>query len=371
MISFMAYCFFFIFLSKLLSLKNGAMKFSSVAWIWKHLSHFFILKILRKQKACLGVEKVNDESGNSLLDLPELALDLILERLEPKTLSNVTSVCSYLREKCVSDHVWERHMKEKWGRLIGDAAHREWECHITSKNKSTHLINRKQKTFFGYDSSFWLFNRGELRSERQFSPLPEDSIMAWYLALETGKFWFPGQVYNREVQNGNIGFMLSCYDAELGYDSATNSFKARYSPQGRSTVEYDIGWDRVRLPAVDTPSHSLHTSDCLDDLAPGDHIEIQWRRNKDFPYGWWYGVVGHLESCDRNQTHCQCQNSDTVILEFKHYTPGSRWRITEINRKEHREIGNEADGFYGGIRKLYREDEISVWKRLWPTRVLE
>ena len=29
--------------------------------------------------------------------------------------------------------------------------------------------------------------------------LPVDSIMAWYLALETGKFCFPAQVYNREV----------------------------------------------------------------------------------------------------------------------------------------------------------------------------
>lgn len=63
--------------------------------------------------------------------------------------------------------------------------------------------------------------------------------------------------------------------------------------------------------------------------------------------------------------------TDTVVLEFKQYTPGSRWRQTTINRKDHKEIGNAADGFYGGIRKLYREEEISVWKRLWPTRVVE
>lgn len=25
--------------------------------------------------------------------------------------------------------------------------------------------------------------------------------------------------------------------------------------------------------------------------------------------GWWYGVVGHLETCDRDANRCQCQNS--------------------------------------------------------------
>lgn len=39
------------------------------------------------------------------------------------------------------------------------------------------------------------------------------------------------------------------------------------------------------MPPVDTPSYELHISDSLFDLKPGDHIEIQWRRNKEFPYG--------------------------------------------------------------------------------------
>lgn len=44
-------------------------------------------------------------------------------------------------------------------------------------------------------------------------------------------------------------------------------------------------WSRIRAPPVSTPPHDLHASDCLDDLRPGDHFEIQWRKNKDFPYG--------------------------------------------------------------------------------------
>lgn len=42
-----------------------------------------------------------------------------------------------------------------------------------------------------------------------------------------------------------------------------------------------------------------------------------------------------------------------------------------INRRDHREEGNEADGFYGGIRKLNRKDEISMWQQFWPAEILE
>lgn len=63
--------------------------------------------------------------------------------------------------------------------------------------------------------------------------------------------------------------------------------------------------------------------------------------------------------------------TDAVVLEFKQYTPGSRWRETIIDRKHHSEIGDETDGFYGGIRKIHNKDEISMWKRMWPTKVVE
>ena len=63
--------------------------------------------------------------------------------------------------------------------------------------------------------------------------------------------------------------------------------------------------------------------------------------------------------------------TDTVVLEFKQYGPGSRWREVVIDRRDHLEVGNEADGFYAGIRKLYNDTEISFWKSLWPTQPLE
>lgn len=85
----------------------------------------------------LKQENAQEIEETSLLDLPELALECILERLSPPGLSNLSGVCVSLREKCTSDYLWERRMKQKWGRLIGDAAYKEWQWHTASRKKPT------------------------------------------------------------------------------------------------------------------------------------------------------------------------------------------------------------------------------------------
>lgn len=61
----------------------------------------------------------------------------------------------------------------------------------------------------------------------------------------------------------------------------------RYPPHGRraAAVEKGVTWDRIRAAPIDASPHHLYVSDSLKELKPGDHIEIQWRRNKEFPYG--------------------------------------------------------------------------------------
>lgn len=227
----------------------------------------------------------NTEEKTSVLDLPELALDCILERLPPDALCSMAGVCTSLRERCMSDRLWEKHMKQKWGNIIGQAAYREWQWQIASKADLGNLKQGKQKGLMRILSLNWPFSwiRSKVddynnsSSTKPRSPLPVDSIMAWYLALETGKFCFPAQVYNREVyyiltvksfivhvkfssyrlvsfgfvfsqdffsvfflpfklvlilflhllQNGHVGFMLSCYDAQISYDPRTDTFQAR------------------------------------------------------------------------------------------------------------------------------------------------
>uniref|UniRef100_A0A0A9H1Z2 F-box domain-containing protein n=1 Tax=Arundo donax TaxID=35708 RepID=A0A0A9H1Z2_ARUDO len=344
-----------------------------------------LMPSFKRKRPADGVENVKEAAAGepSVLDLPELAIDYILERLPPPELRSMATVCRSMRERCRGDHLWQRHMSEKWGRVLGRAARDEWKTHLASASEAGGMARcasgggAKRRRWLAALSCVcpvvsWMRLRADGGSGGKSSgPVLDDSIMSWYLSMESGKFWFPAQVYNRE--HGHVGFMMSCYDAELSYDFHTDTFRARYPPHGRRTVVLEDGvqWDRVRAPPVDTLAHDLHASDCLHELQPGDHIEIQWRRNKEFPYGWWYGAVGHLESCDGNEHFCRCHLSDTVMLEFNQYTPGSRWRQALVNRKDHREEGNEGDGFYGGIRKLRSKDDISKWRQLWPTDILE
>lgn len=74
---------------------------------------------------------------------------------------------------------------------------------------------------------------------------------------------------------------LNCWRCSIGL------IDNRYPPHGRKSAKEEDGvqWNRVRAPPVSTPAHDLHASDCLEELRPGDHFEIQWRKNKDFPYG--------------------------------------------------------------------------------------
>ncbi|MQM11188.1 hypothetical protein Taro_044093 [Colocasia esculenta] len=246
--------------------------------------------MVARRKIVSKAEVVAETAEMSVLDLPELTLECILERLPPAGLCNMAAVCSSLRERCRSDYLWQRHMNEKWARLIGDAAEKEWQVYVSSrKDRLTCGAEAgKPKGWLVSLSCVWPLSllRSKLDSGvRTESSLLVNSIMSWYLALETGKFWFPAQVYNRE--NGHVGFMLSCYDAQLSYDCRTDTFTARYPPHGRRTIviEEGVQWERIRASPVETPAHDLHTSDCLNDLRPGDHIEIQWRRNKEFPYG--------------------------------------------------------------------------------------
>ncbi|KAL5226801.1 hypothetical protein ABZP36_015066 [Zizania latifolia] len=341
-----------------------------------------LMPSFKRKRAAAMVESAEETGEPSVLDLPELAIECILARLPPAELRNMAAVCRSMRERCRGDHLWEQHMSKKWGGVLGSAAREEWRTYIASASETGGAAGcslggsgRRRRWLTALSCVCpvvsWIRPRVDGGGGKSAGPVLDDSVMSWYLSMESGKFWFPAQVYNRE--HGHVGFMMSCYDAELSYDFHTDTFRARYPPHGRRTVVLEDGvqWDRVRAPPVDTHAHDLHVSDCLHELWPGDSIEIQWRRNKEFPYGWWYGVVGHLESCDGSEHFCRCHLSDTVVLEFNQYTPDSRWRQALVNRKDHREEGNEGDGFYGGIRKLRRKDEISKWRQLWPTDILE
>lgn len=56
--------------------------------------------------------------------------------------------------------------------------------------------------------------------------------------------------------------------------------------------------------------------------------------------GWWYGVVGHLESCDGNENHCLCHHSGKLLSSFScnwhlYAAYDSHYLQTQAHEKEH------------------------------------
>ncbi|KAH7297953.1 hypothetical protein KP509_25G020700 [Ceratopteris richardii] len=342
------------------------------------LNSLMAMRLRRKHKIQSNAEEdVDDSASSTLLDLPDLPIDIILSKLSPQTLAVAASVCKELREKCSADHMWQPHVQGKWGAIAGDSAFEEWK-HNCKGLTNSHVNPSRSEDPSPPCKSRIIWPLSCMWSPWEKSPayLPQkmdgisNAYMKWYATLETGTYWFSAQIYNRE--HGHAGFLLSCYDAELCYDRQTDTFKARYPPHGSCSpfLEEGISWDRVRKPPVSTTAHELYRSFSLKDLRPDDHIEVQWRRNKRFPYGWWYGVVGHLTVCDKDSRYCNCHLDDMVWLEFNQYPPESRWRRTGLQRNMHTEKGDDTEGFYAGVRKLSL-DEASSWMRMWPTEPLE
>lgn len=159
-------------------------------------------------------------AGLPLLDLPELALDRVLEELSPKSLAAMACVCAALRDRCSADALWERHLRRKWGHVLGAAARKEWEAELLGGGAARASAPRPTRRRSWVDSlacawpfSSWIGCRWLLKGDHTPAPAaavaaeptstpaapPADTVAAWYRALECGEFWFPAQVYNREV----------------------------------------------------------------------------------------------------------------------------------------------------------------------------
>ncbi|KAK7267067.1 hypothetical protein RIF29_19731 [Crotalaria pallida] len=326
---------------------------------------FFFLLPMPSKKSASDMEENIEKGCNiaSLLDLPESTLDFILKLLSPIELCSMSEVCTSLRDRSQSDHLWEEHMKRKWVKVVGDVAYKEWQWHVTAA-KEGNFLNQRIDHYgsLGSFTGIWptLYLGSYLEDCRILEGQRSNKfMMTLYLSLESGRFWFPAQVYK--------GLMI--HHALVSYDTKSNTFQARHQTGGWRNLGTNIEWDMVRVPTVGTPPYALHVSDCLDNLKPGDHIEIQWKGTSTTPtYDWWYAVIGHLESCSENVLYCQCHHSGSLIVEFKQYPQGSYMRRIQLSRKNG-EQGDNVGGYYGGIRKLHSEEEIETWQKLFPAHV--
>ena len=69
------------------------------------------------------------------------------------------------------------------------------------------------------------------------------------------------------IQNGHVGFVLSCHDAELNYVCDSDTLCARYSPNyPRVVIEDGIPWACIRKPAVETSPSEIHILDIPEEI---------------------------------------------------------------------------------------------------------
>ncbi|XP_057437942.1 F-box protein At2g26850-like isoform X3 [Lotus japonicus] len=250
-----------------------------------------------------------DHIDRSLLNLPEPILDCILKLLSPIELIKMSMVCTCLRDACRSDHLWENHINQKWGTIVGDFAFKEWQWHLTkfkSEEEEEEALLDQNCSLGSFCGSCPLPCTGSYLQDfnqlRTF--LPNNSMLALYFSLQGGKFWFPAQFYRGPRVR----------DALFRYDSTSQTFTAREQRVGgRWLLWKGIMWERLRLSPVATPPCFCHVSDCLEDLKPGDHIEIQGKKKSDPHYEWFYAVIGHLDSCNENEEYCCCRHSDFEV----------------------------------------------------------
>jgi len=57
------------------------------------------------------------------------------------------------------------------------------------------------------------------------------------------------------------------------------------SPRGGwQMIEGNVPWNRLRISPVETSPRAFYMSNSMNDLKPGDQIEIQIRRHRDSHY---------------------------------------------------------------------------------------
>jgi hypothetical protein len=162
-----------------------------------------------------------DDDALPLLDLPELALDRVLEELSPASLAAMACVCAGLRDRCSMDGLWARHVRGKWGRVLGAAARREWEAELADRAAAAACPRpSRRRSWADSLACAWPFSwvgcrwakegTADPSVHQQAAPPPADTVAAWYRSLECGEFWFPAQVYNREVVNNLCPNCIFC-----------------------------------------------------------------------------------------------------------------------------------------------------------------
>lgn len=161
-----------------------------------------------------GTEAELNAAALPLLDLPELALERVLEELEPPSLAAMACVCVALRDRCSADTLWGAtstgsgaRARRRRAQGVGGGAGRTAELRRAAAAGQAEELGGLAGLRVALLLDHLSLAQGNAVAAEPAaatpSPLPSpatDTVAAWYRAVECGEFSFPAQVYNREVK---------------------------------------------------------------------------------------------------------------------------------------------------------------------------
>lgn len=152
------------------------------------------------------------------------------------------------------------------------------------------------------------------------------------------RWTYPMEVYDRE--NNAMIFKLSVFYADVHY--ANYGFIAHYLADSRCNLLEKFRDDSHLRQCV---YHNVYF------VAPfpakgfveGELVEMQWRYNPEWCFGWWIGYVLSISASE-------------IVVDFPHFSRTSRWRNVRTAIK----CGKFVEAFHdgassGAIRKLSKD----------------
>lgn len=100
-----------------------------------------------------------------------------------------------------------------------------------------------------------------------------------------------------------------------------------------------------------------------DNLRVGSGVEVQFKMQKDSPFGWWYGRLDSLHESEETG-----QRLFSATIAFDQFPEDSCWSQMNVEFGDGRLRSNDLGGFVGGIRPC-TEQEQKTWESLFPLAV--
>mmetsp|Transcript_27432 Transcript_27432/g.63899 ORF Transcript_27432/g.63899 Transcript_27432/m.63899 type:complete len:455 (-) Transcript_27432:550-1914(-) len=180
------------------------------------------------------------------------------------------------------------------------------------------------------------------------------------------------EVFDREKK---VGFSMSCMIAKVSWEQKSQSYVACYVSASHvlpERIPYEAS-QRLRFcpdsaasqlqPEIAPPTaaeiYPYRVFRGLDGVAVGKGVELQWKMQMGSPFGWWYGVVEHVE---RNYGE---DETAAVTLTFRHFPAHSRWYRLRVLAGDGVMRKCSIGGYHGGIRAVTPEED-KQWQLFFP-----